>query len=156
MDFLNPFTIAAIVLLIGAAFCAWMMMRINKVVKKGRRYDGHAHAKVEKVCPRQAVPGGIAKAAGINELTGLAAPGNEFVILNFDPEPRVHIQTASGIGMPTGFFKDCETVEIQFDLNNPNKVYVCDERPVLQKAALFKALAIALGVLGALGLLLFI
>lgn len=156
MNFINPFTIAAVVLLLCAGFCAWMMMRINKAVKKGRRYDGHIHAKVEKVCPRQAVPSGIAKAAGINELTGLAAPGNEFAILNFDPEPRVHIQTATGIGMPTGFFKGCEEIEIQYDLNDPNKVYVCDERPVLQKASLFKALAIALGVLGVLGLVLFI
>lgn len=156
MQFINPFTITAIVLLAIAGYCVWMMMRINKVVKKGRHYDGHAHAKVEKVCPRQAVPTGIAKAAGIDELTGLAAPGKEFVILNFDPEPRVHIQTASGIGMPAGFFQDCETVEIQFDLNDPHRVYVCDERPVLQKAALFKAIAIALGVLGALGLILFI
>ena len=156
MDFINPFTIIAIAMLAGAAYCVWMIVRINKVIKKGRRYDGHAHAKVERVCPRQAVPTGTAKDAGVDELTGLAAPGKEFVILNFDPEPRVHIQTASGIGMPTGFFKDCDTVEIQFDLNDPHKVYICDERPVLQKAALFKAIAIALGVLGALGLILFI
>ena len=71
-------------------------------------------------------------------------------MLAFDPEPRVHIETTTSFGFPKGFFNGVETVEIQYDLNDPHRVYVCDERPVLARAALFRNIAIALAVVGAL------
>ncbi len=151
---MNPFLVLAVLLLIGAAGCLFLLVSISKVIKTQRRFDGHDHAKVVKVCQKEHLPGSVAAAAGVGGLNGLANPGNEFAVLAFDPEPRVHIETTTSFGMPKGFFNGADTVEIQYDLNDPSKVYLCDERPILARQTLFKVLAIALGMMGLLSLLL--
>ena len=50
---MNPFLILGIVCLAVAAFYGWTLYSISKVIKTQRRFDGHDHAKVLKVCPRQ-------------------------------------------------------------------------------------------------------
>lgn len=150
---MNPFLVLAVLLLVGAAGCLFMLVSISKVIKEQRRFDGHDHAKVVKICQKEHLPGTVATAAGVGSLNGLANPGNEYVVVAFDPEPRVHIETTTSFGMPKGFFNGVETVEIQYDLNNPTKIYLCDERAILARQSLFKVLAIALGLMGLLALL---
>ena len=147
---MSPFLILGVLFLVAAAGCLWTMLRVNKAVKTQRRFDGHYHAKLLKVCQRQHLPGGVVSAAKVGSLSGMASPGEEYPMLAFDPEPRVHIETTTSFGFPKGFFNGVETVEIQYDLNDPHRVYVCDERPVLARAALFRNIAIALAVVGAL------
>ncbi len=150
---MNPFLVLAVLLLVGAAGCLFMRFSISKVIKTQRRFDGHDHAKVVKICQKEHLPGAVAAAAGVGSLNGLANPGNEYAVVAFDPEPRVHIETTTSFGMPKGFFNGVETVEIQYDLNNPTKIYLCDERAILARQSLFKVLAIVLGVMGLLALL---
>lgn len=150
---MNPFLVLAVLLLVGAAGCLFLSYSISKVIKTQRRFDGHDHAKVVKICQKEHLPSAVAAAAGVGSLSGLANPGNEYAVVAFDPEPRVHIETTTSFGMPKGFFNGVETVEIQYDLNNPTKIYVCDERAILARQTMFKILAIALGVMGLLALL---
>lgn len=151
---MSLFLILGILFLLAAAVCLWNMLRISKAVKRQRRFDGHDHAKLLKVCQQQHLPGGIASAAKVGSLTGPANPGDEFPVLAFDPEPRVHIETTTSFGFPKNFFQGVETVEIQYDINDPHQVYVCDERPVMARISLFRNIAIALAVVGAVLVLL--
>lgn len=151
---MSLFLILGILFLAAAAGCLWTMLRITKTVKLQRRFDGHDHAKLLKVCQREHLPGAAASAGKAGSLTGLASPGEEYPLLAFDPEPRVHIETTTSFGFPKGFFQNVETVEIQYDINDPHRVYVCDERPVLARASLFRTIAIVLAVMGALLVLL--
>ncbi len=147
---MNPILILGIVFLLVAAFFAWQMFTIAKVVKVQRRFDGHDHAKVLKVCQKEQIPGGMATAAGVGALSGMTSPGDDYVVVAFDPEPRVHIETTTSFGMPKGFFEGVETVEIQYDLNNPAKIYLCDERPVIKKQSMFTNIAAVFAVIGVL------
>lgn len=151
---MSLFLILGIVFLLAAAACLWNMLRISKVVKRQRRFDGHDHAKLLKVCQRQHLPGAAASAGKAGTLSGMASPGEEYPLLAFDPEPRVHIETTTSFGFPKNFFQGVETVEIQYDINDPHQVYVCDERPVMARISLFRSIAIALAVVGALLVLL--
>ena len=151
---MNPFLILSIVCLAAAAFYGWTLYSISKVIKTQRRFDGHDHAKVLKVCPRQQLPSAVANGAGVGTLPSMANPGDEYAIVAFEPEPRVHIETTTSFGMPTGFFKGVETVEIQYDLNTPTHIYLCDERPILAKHKFFQIMAGVFLVFGLLGILL--
>ncbi len=151
---MSLFLILGIVFLLAAAACLWNMLRISKVVKRQRRFDGHDHAKLLKVCQRQHLPGAAASAGKAGTLSGMASPGEEYPLLAFDPEPRVHIETTTSFGFPKNFFQGVETVEIQYDINDPHRVYVCDERPIMARISLFRSIAIALAVVGALLVLL--
>lgn len=147
---MSPILILGIVFLLIAAFFGWQMLRIGKVVKVQRRFDGHDHAKVLKVCKKEHIPGAMANAAGVGALSGMTSPGDDYVVVAFDPEPRVHIETTTSFGMPNGFFEGVETVEIQYDLNNPTKIYLCDERPIIKKQSMFTNIAVVFGVIGIL------
>lgn len=151
---MSLFLILGIVFLLAAAACLWNILRISKVVKRQRRFDGHDHAKLLKVCQRQHLPGAAASAGKAGTLSGMASPGEEYPLLAFDPEPRVHIETTTSFGFPKNFFQGVETVEIQYDINDPHRVYVCDERPIMARISLFRSIAIALAVVGALLVLL--
>lgn len=151
---INPFLIVAIFFLVVALFCIWVLYSISKTIRVQRRYDGHGHAKVLKVCKKEHLPSAVVKGAGVGSLVSMANPGNEYALIAFDPEARVHIETTTSFGMPTGFFNGVETVEIQYDLNNPSRVYLCDERPILAKQKFFQIMSVVFCIAAAFGLLL--
>lgn len=137
---MNPFLLSAILMVLVAAVSGFMIPRLAKTIKKGRRYDGHLHAKVTRFCPRQNLPPNLVEKA--KPLTGPASPGSEFPILEFEPEPRVQVQTTLPYGMPQGYFQGMQEADIQYDLADPTKVYLCDDRLVTARLTLFKTLCI--------------